>query len=65
MVPVRVTETGQSITTKGNGKYTLVDVPAGDHTVTAFKTGYLVLPGVSVTVQPGETSVVDFTLVPE
>ena len=63
-VVVQVTETGQSVTTKGSGKYTLSDVPAGDRTVTALRTGFLVLPGVSVTVETGETSVVDFTLVP-
>ena len=64
-VVVQVIETGQSATTNGNGKYTLSDVPAGNYTVTAFKAGFLAPPGVSVAVQSGETSVVDFTLVPE
>lgn len=64
-VVVQIVETGRSVTTKGNGRYTLSDVPAGDYTVTAFKTGYAVGPvGELITVSTNETSVQDFTLEP-
>ena len=62
-VVVQIIETGQSVTTKGNGKYTLSDDPADDHKVMAFKTGY-VDQGKTVTVNAEETSALDFTLVP-
>jgi len=53
----------QSVTTKGNGKYTFSDVPAGEYTVTAFKPGYVVSAEQSVTVDINETAVQNFTLV--
>jgi len=63
-VVVQIVDTGQSVTTKGNGKYTLSDVPSGSHTVSAFKTDYEGPVEESVTVNMNETAVQDFTLVP-
>ena len=57
-------ETGQEVTTKGNGTYTLNDVPAGEHAVTASKTGYLVGEE-PVTLSAEETFVLDLVLIPE
>lgn len=45
----------------GNGRFLLVDVPSGTHTVTAERIGYEVLSR-DVAVLPGETIVQDFAL---
>ena len=64
-VVVKLFNTEQSVTTKGNGKYTLSDVPAGGYTVTAFKTGYAGPVGEQVTLSAAETFVLDIVLIPE
>ena len=57
------TDTGQSATTNRRGMYRLKDVPEGERTVTASKTGYVTQPK-SATVVADQTTVVDFALVP-
>ncbi len=57
------TDTGQSALTNPGGKYTIQNVPEGERTVTASKTGFT--SGVTAaTVSAGSTSTVNFSLVP-
>ncbi len=58
------TDTGELASTNRRGKYTLTDVPKGDRTVTASKNGYATKPKMA-TVFAGESTRVDFALVPE
>lgn len=58
------TDTGQSATTNNGGKYTINNVPAGSRTVTASKTGY-VTQQQPATVTAGQTTTVNFALVPQ
>lgn len=58
------TDTGQSATTNRGGKYTLRDVPEGGANVTATKAGYVTQDGLTV-VTAGQTSTLDFPLVPQ
>ena len=55
------TDTGQSTQTNRGGRYTLNDVPVGEHLVTASKDGY-VSQDRQVTVSAGEATVADFAL---
>jgi Tol biopolymer transport system component len=58
------TDTGQSATTNGAGKYTLQGVPEGARTVTASQNGYIA-QSKSLTMIADRTETVDFALVPE
>lgn len=58
------TDTGQSATTNNGGKYTLNNVPEGNRTVTASRTGY-VTQQQPATVVAGQTTTVNFALVPQ
>ncbi len=49
------------VLTQANGRYILLNVPAGTHTVTAERIGYRVATA-QITVVPGETVVNDFRL---
>ena len=57
------TDTGQSALTNRGGKYSVQNVPAGDRTVTASKTGFT--PAVdTATVNAGSTTTANFSLSP-
>jgi uncharacterized protein YfaP (DUF2135 family) len=60
---VTVQTTGQSATTNGTGHYTINNVPAGSHNVTASSTGYLSATQ-STTVPAGGTTTLNFALSP-
>ncbi len=57
------TDTGESATTNNGGKYTIRNVPAGNRTVTASLSFY-VTQQQPATVVAGQTTTVDFDLVP-
>ena len=59
-----VTDTSESDTTNNGGKYTINNVPEGSRTVTASLTGY-VTQQQPATVTAGQTTTVNFALVPE
>jgi hypothetical protein len=58
------TDTGQSATTNRGGKYTIQDVPEGNRTVTASRSGY-VTQQQPATVTAGQTTTVNVALVPQ
>jgi hypothetical protein len=58
------TDTGQAATTNNGGKYTIQNVPEGNRTVTASKSGY-VTQQQPATVTAGQTTTVNFALVPQ
>lgn len=58
---VRVEESDLSTMTDADGRYTLEDVPAGTHTLVASVIGYG-MGRKEVTVSPGTTATVDFSL---
>jgi len=58
---VSVTGTSFSATTSASGGYTITGIPTGTHQVIASKTGYHSLSQ-SVTLEPGQTSTLSFTL---
>jgi hypothetical protein len=60
---VVTSDTGQSAATEPDGSYALVDVPAGQRTLTATAAGFESQSD-TVTVLDGETSAVDFALLP-
>ena len=58
------TDTTQSATTKGNGEYTINNVPEGNRTVTASKEGY-VTQSKAATIVADQKTTVNFTLTPK
>jgi hypothetical protein len=58
---------GQALSSSGSvntdGVYTVVDLPAGDFTLSVDATGYVSASSISVSVEDGETVVLDFSLV--
>lgn len=61
---VAVAGTGLSATTASNGTYTIENVPAGTHEVTASAAGYA-SQSAPATVQDGQTTTLDFELEPD
>lgn len=60
-VQVFIAGSGIGALTQQNGRYLLLNVPAGTHELTAERIGYQTMTG-EVTVTAGETAVQDFTL---
>ena len=60
-VQVFIAGSGIGALTQQNGRYLLLNVPAGTHTLTAERIGYQTVTS-QVTVTAGETAVQDFTL---
>src|SRR5688500_7138608 len=60
-VQVFIAGSGIGALTQQNGRYLLLNVPAGSHTLTAERIGYRATT-VQLTVTPGETAVRDFVL---
>jgi Domain of unknown function (DUF1929)/Carboxypeptidase regulatory-like domain len=58
-----VSYSGGSTTTNGSGNYTLANVPAGEHVITASKSGYATVSKPQ-TVTGGGTATLDFALSP-
>ena len=63
-VQVFVAGSGIGALTQQNGRYLLVNVPAGTHTLTAERIGYRTVTA-EVTVTAGETAVLNFTIAEE
>jgi len=61
---VRVAAGGLSTETDGDGRYTLTNVPAGNHTVTATKSGYSFTPASRNVSVPPDAAEVNFTGAP-
>ena len=60
-VQVFIAGSGIGALTQQNGRYLLLNVPAGTHTVTAERIGFQTMTS-QVTVTAGETALLDFTL---
>src|SRR5699024_2393089 len=60
-INIALENTHHGSATRGDGTYTLDDIPAGDYTVVASGVGY-VRESEKITVGPGESIVLNFTL---